>query len=94
MVRLDLSTLLVKRDKTMKHVIAIWQTYQHEDGDEYEVVRADKDSVVFETSRGSVVCMDVDELISELNESALLPVVDHLDDDVEEVGDEDEDVED
>ncbi len=78
----------------MTYVISVGQVYRHEDGDEYEVVRADKDSVVFETSRGSVVCMEVDELISELNESALLPVVDHLDDDVEEVGDEDEDVED
>ena len=77
----------------MTYVISVGQVYRHEDGDEYEVVRADKDSVVFETSRGSVVCMEVDELISELNESALLPVVDHLDDDVEEVGDEDEDVE-
>ncbi len=77
----------------MTYVISVGQVYRHEDGDEYEVVRADKDSVVFETSRGSVVCMEVDELISELNESALLPVVDHLDDDVEEVGHEDEDVE-
>lgn len=76
----------------MSHVISVGQTYRHQDGDEYEVVKAERDSVVFETSRGSIVCMEIDELIIDLNECVLLPVVD-IDDDIEEEGDdEDEDV--
>jgi len=76
----------------MSHVISVGQTYRHQDGDEYEVVKAEGDSVVFETSRGSIVCMEIDELIIDLNECVLLPVVD-IDDDIEEEGDdEDEDV--
>ena len=73
----------------MSHVISVGQTYRHQDGDEYEVVKAERDSVIFETSRGSIVCMEVDELISDLNECVLLPVVD-IDGDGEEE-DEDED---
>ena len=60
----------------MKYVISVGQTYQHEDGDEYEVVRKTKDSVTFETSSDSIVCMDIDELMSDLEEGVLLPVVD------------------
>lgn len=74
----------------MSHVISVGQTYRHQDGDEYEVLKAERDSVIFETSRGSIVCMEIDELISALNECVLLPVVD-IDDDAE---DDDEDRED
>ena len=49
--------------------------------------KADRDGVFFETSSGSVVYMEHDEVVTALNECVLLPVVD-LDDDVE---DEDED---
>ncbi len=60
----------------MAHVISVGQTYHHQDGDEYEVVTVDKDRVTFETSSGSIVCMDIDELMSNLDEGALLPIVD------------------
>lgn len=60
----------------MKHVIAVGQTYQHEDSDEYEVVRKTKDSVTFGTSSDSIVHMDLDELMSDLEEGVLLPIVD------------------
>ncbi len=52
----------------MAHVISVGQTYQHQDGDEYEVVTVDKDRVTFETPSGSIVCMDIDELMSNLDE--------------------------
>lgn len=60
----------------MAHVISVGQTYQHQDGDEYEVVTVDKDRVTFETPSGSIVCMDIDELMSNLDEGVLLPIVD------------------
>ncbi len=55
----------------MKHVIAIGQTYQHEDGDEYEVVRVTRDRVTFETPDDAIVHMDLDDLMKELDEGAL-----------------------
>ncbi|MFB3088820.1 MAG: hypothetical protein ACE10E_10980 [Acidiferrobacterales bacterium] len=60
----------------MAHVISVGQTYQHQDGDEYEVVTVDKGRVTFETPSGSIVCMDIDELMSNLDEGVLLPIVD------------------
>ncbi len=59
----------------MKYVISIGQTYQHEDGDEYEVVTIGKDRVTFETSGNSIVCTGIDELMSDLEEGVLLPIV-------------------
>ena len=59
----------------MKHIISIGKTYQNENGDEYEVVRKTKDSVTFETSSDSIVHMDLDDFIGELEEGVLLPVV-------------------
>ena len=55
----------------MKHVIAIGQTYQHEDGDEYEVVKVSRDRVTFETSDDAIVHMGLDDLMKELDEGAL-----------------------
>ena len=74
----------------MKHVISVGKTYQHEDGDEYEVVKVSRDRVTFETSGDAVIYMDVDDLMNELDEGALLPVV--YEDAAEEGDDEDEDV--
>ena len=81
---------LAKGGGLMKYVISVGQTYQHEDGDEYEVVRKTKDSVTFETSSDSIVHMDLDELATDLQEGVLLPIVYE---DAEEGGD-DEDEED
>lgn len=64
----------------MAHAISVGQMYQHEDGDEYEVVTIGKDRVTFETSSDSIVCMDIDELMSDLEEGVLLPIVDESDD--------------
>ncbi len=72
----------------MKHVIAIGQTYQHEDGDEYEVVKVSRDRVTFETSDDAIVHMDLDDLMKELDERALFLSVGYAD--AEEEGDEDE----
>ena len=60
----------------MGHVISVGQTYQHQNGDEYEVIRMDRDSVIFETSNDAIVRMDLDELVSDLEEGVLLPMVD------------------
>ena len=60
----------------MAHAIYIGQMYQHQDGDEYEVVTVGRDRVTFETSSGSIVCMDIDELMSDLEGGVLLPIVD------------------
>ena len=76
----------------MKYVISVGQTYQHEDGDEYEVVAVDKDRVTFETSGDSIVCTNIDELMSDLDEGVLLPIADANGE--EEGDDEDEDRED
>ena len=59
----------------MKHVISVGQTYQHEDGAVYEVVRVSVDSVTFETSSDSIVHMDHDELVGDLDQGVLLPIV-------------------
>ena len=72
----------------MKHVIALGQTYQHEDGDEYEVVKVTRDRVTFETSDDAIVHMDLDDLMKELDERALFLSVGYAD--AEEEGDEDD----
>ena len=76
----------------MAHVISVGQTYHHQDGDEYEVVTVDRNRVTFETSSNSIICMDIDELMSDLEEGVLLPIVDTNGE--EEGDDEDEDSED
>lgn len=58
----------------MKHIISVGQTYQHEDGDEYEVVKVSRDRVTFETSGDAVVHMDLDDFMDELDEGVLLPI--------------------
>ncbi len=68
----------------MKHVIAMGQTYQHEDGDEYEVVKVNKDRVTFEASDGAIIHMDDDDLIDELDKGILVLAVWQL---VEQKGD-------
>lgn len=69
----------------MKYVISVGQTYQHEDGDEYEVVRKSKDSVTFETSSDSIVHMGLDEFVSHREEGILSPFDgDEEDDDYDE----------
>ncbi len=59
----------------MKHIISVGEIYQHEDGDEYEVVKVNKDRVTFEASDGAIIHMDDDDLIDELDKGILvLPV--------------------
>ncbi len=59
----------------MKYIIEVDEIYQHEDGDEYEVVKVNKDRVTFEASDGAIIHMDHDDLIDELDKGILvLPV--------------------
>ncbi len=59
----------------MIHIIWVGEIYQHEDGDEYEVVKVNKDRVTFETSDGAIIHMNDDDLINELDKGILvLPV--------------------
>ncbi len=76
----------------MKHIISIGKTYQHENGDEYEVVKLSRDHVTLETSDDAIVHMDLDEFTGELDEGAFLQVV--YEDAEDEGDDADEDVED
>ena len=55
----------------MIHIIAVGEIYQHEDGDEYQVVKVNKDRVTFEASDGAIIHMDHDDLINELDKGAL-----------------------
>ena len=59
----------------MKHIISVGQTYQPEDGDEFEVVKVGQDGVTSETSSGDIIHMDLDEFVGELEQGVLLPVV-------------------
>ena len=76
----------------MAHVISVGQMYQHQDGDEYEVVTAGRDRVTFETSSDRIVYMDHDELNGNLDDGVLLPIDEANGE--EEGDDEDEDSED
>ncbi len=59
----------------MIHIIAVGEIYQHEDGDEYQVVKVNKDRVTFEASDGAIFHMNDDDLIYELDKGILvLPV--------------------
>ncbi len=55
----------------MKVLISVGQVYEHEDGEEYEVVKVTKGGVTFETSGDAVVHMDHDELMDHVQEGAL-----------------------
>ncbi len=72
----------------MKHIIWVGEIYQHEDGDEYEVVKVNRDRVTFEASDDAIVHMDLDDLMKELDERALFLSVGYAD--AEEEGDEDD----
>ena len=74
----------------MKHIISVGQTYQPEDGDEFEVVKVGQDGVTSATSSGDIIHMDLDDFIGELEEGVLLPVV--YEDTEDEVDDANEDV--
>ncbi len=49
----------------------VGQVYEHEDGDEYEVVKVTKDGVTFETSGDAIVRMNHDELMDQIQEGVL-----------------------
>ncbi len=59
----------------MSHVISVGRIYRHQDGDDYEVIKVDRDGVSFETSSGSIVYMEHDEAVTALNpEESNLPL--------------------
>jgi len=66
----------------MKVSFSLGQVYDHESGEEYEVVRVRNQIVVFETSEGSVVHSDLDDAIDDIATGVLTPQ--------EDAGDEDE----
>ena len=65
----------------MKVSISIGQVYDHESGEEYEVVRVRNQIVVFETSDGTVVHSDLDDVIDDIATEVLTPQDDAGDED-------------
>ena len=57
----------------MKLRISLGQVYDHEDGEEWEVLKKSKDRVIFETSDDSVVQMDYEELVELVEDGVLTP---------------------
>lgn len=69
----------------MKVQISESQVYDHESGEEYEVLRVTNQAVVFETSDGAVVQIDLDDVVADIA-TGVLTLQDDSDD-----GDEDDD---
>ncbi len=65
----------------MKLRISLGQVYDHEDGEEWEVLKKSKDRVTFETSDDSVVQMDYEELAGLVEDGVLAPREDDEEDD-------------
>ncbi len=55
----------------MNGVIFEGQVYDHESGQEYEVVDATEDDVTFETIDGVVIRMDIDDVVADIAIGAL-----------------------
>ena len=55
----------------MKVLIFEGQIYDHESGQEYEVVDVTEDDITFETIDGVVIRMDIDDVVADIAIGAL-----------------------
>ena len=52
--------------KNMKVQISVGQVFDHESGQEWEVVRITERTVTFETSVGDLMRMDIDDVVADI----------------------------
>ncbi len=67
----------------MRVQISVGQVFDHESGQDWEVVRVSERTVTFETSDGDLPRMDVDDVVADIATGTLVPL-DGFDDDDEE----------
>ena len=67
----------------MRVQISVGQVFDHESGQDWEVVRVAERTVTFETSDGDLPRMDVDDVVADIATGTLVPL-DGFDDDDEE----------
>ncbi len=68
----------------MRVQISVGQVFDHESGQDWEVVRVSEQTVTFETSGGDRPRMDVDDVVADIATGTLVPLDAHDDEDEEE----------